>query len=78
MRRALLIFFALLILLPLILLFGATVTKLLWWVCNMGAWTGLGHLPWGPAVFLALVLGGIGRIIALAHSTSSLLTKRGR
>lgn len=57
MGKFLLILF---ILVPLAILLGAAITKFLWWACDMGAWTGLGHLPWGPAVFLALVLGGGG------------------
>ena len=60
MSKLFLFLFALFILFPLVVLFGATVTELLWWACQMGSWTGLGHLPWGPAVFLSLVIGGSG------------------
>lgn len=60
MGRFFLILFGILILFPLLVLLGATIMKVLWYLCDMGAWTGLGHLPWGPAVFLALVLGGGG------------------
>jgi hypothetical protein len=62
-----------LILFPLIVLFGAAIMKALWYLCDMGVWAGLGHLPWGPAVFLALVLGGW-----RGQFVPSLLTNRGR
>lgn len=36
-------------------LFGAVIIKLLWWMCDMSAFTGK-ELPWSAAVFFAIML----------------------
>lgn len=36
------------------LFISAVALKVIWYLTEMGDWTGLGSLPWGPAVFLAL------------------------
>lgn len=41
---------------PLILFVATAALKLLWDWCGMGPWTGLGELPFGPAIFLSLIL----------------------
>lgn len=32
--------------------------KLLWWLCEMGPWTGVGPLPWTTALFLSAFAAG--------------------
>lgn len=51
------LFFAVLLLLPLFIFLSGAVIKLLWWACGVGDWTGLGALPWGPAIFIGMVCG---------------------
>lgn len=38
-----------------ILLVAAGMLQLLWKWCGMGAWTGLGELPFAPAIFLSFI-----------------------
>ena len=44
----------------LLVLFAAVAIKLLWFGTSMGMWTGLGEIPWGPAIFLGILFSGSG------------------
>lgn len=38
---------------------GAAIVKGAWWLTGMGAWTGLGPIPWGPSFFISLLFASV-------------------